>query len=68
VPAVDLLGVCQVQAGYGGVFFGRGGCVGEEGGAGAGADVDELFWKVRFFGLWMGNRLLGLMALGIEDR
>jgi hypothetical protein len=63
VPAVDLLGVCQVQAGYAGAFFGRGGCVGEEGGAGAGADVDELFGRLDL-GVMDGKAIAGFDGAG----
>jgi hypothetical protein len=42
VALIDLLRVCQVQPRHGGEFF-CGGCeVGEDGGSGASADVEDL--------------------------
>lgn len=42
MAVVDLAGVCEVQAGYRGEFFCGGGWAGEDGGAGAGSDVEDL--------------------------
>lgn len=42
VAVVDLAGVCEVQSGYRGEFFCGGGWAGEDGGAGAGSDVEDL--------------------------
>jgi hypothetical protein len=42
VAVVDLAGICEVQSGYRGEFFCGGGWAGEDGGAGAGSDVEDL--------------------------
>lgn len=42
MAVVDLAGVCEVQSGYRGEFFCGGGWAGEDGGAGAGSDVEDL--------------------------
>lgn len=42
MAVVDLAGVCEVQSGYRWEFFCGGGWAGEDGGAGAGSDVEDL--------------------------
>jgi hypothetical protein len=42
VAVVDFLRVCEVQPGYWGEFFCGGGWAGEDGGAGAGSDIEDL--------------------------
>lgn len=42
VAIVDFARVCEVQTGYRGEFFCGGGWAGEDGGAGAGPDVEDL--------------------------
>ena len=58
VAVVDFLRVCEVQPGYWGEFFCGGGWTGEDGGAGAGSDVEDLEWE-----MWLVYGFFGCLGV-----